>query len=228
VIYAARGRLDFPAGDGSAADARRWQTLALVAQRDWARAVDCWATLEPASPTELAMAAWALAERGDPRAEPLVERLRGIQATEADAILGILLWRQRKIEPAAQSLASAFRRLRGDPWPLPDLVTGALEAALLVAHTHRPSAPELFAAMEQPFAADYADGLRRRIACRTAALFGHAAAVREIESFEPHVPWTRSFLKLRQQEYAAVGHPLAARAAADFAEFARLEESHAQ
>jgi spermidine synthase len=223
-LYAARGRAVLPASDTSAADARRCQALAFVAQRNWAQAIDCWQTMEPASPTELALVAWALAERGDPRGAPLVERLRSVQPTEADAIQGILLWRQRKMEPAAQSLASAFRRLRADPWPWPELMAGALEAALLVSHADPRLAPELFAAMEQPFAQDYADGLRRRIACRTAALFQHAAAVRSIESFEPRVPWTRSFLKLRQQEYAAVGHPLAAQAARDFAEFTRQED----
>jgi hypothetical protein len=52
-------------------------------------------------------------------------------------------------------------------------------------------------------------------------MLSHKAAVRLIESFEPHVPWTRVFLQLRQRQYAAVNHPLAAQAALDLADFAK-------
>lgn len=220
-IYAVRGRLTFPTGDVTAAGVGRWEALAWLAKRDFRRTVDAWQSREPETPTELACIAWALAELGNPRAMPLVERLHALQPTEAEALAGILLWRQRKPADSADALGRAFRRLRTDPWAQPEIIVRALETALLVAHTLPGAAPALFAAIDEPFAVDYADGMRRRIACRMAAMFQRDAAVRCLESFEPDVPWTQSFLKLRQQEYAAAGHRLAVQAEADLNEFIR-------
>jgi predicted membrane-bound spermidine synthase len=220
-MYALRGRLNVPAADASPSEQGRCEALAAVAKRDFSRAIELWQSREPQTPTELAFIAWALAELGDGRAEPLVKRLQAYQPTEADAVTGILQWRQRKVDASAEALARAFRRLRTDPWPLPEIMTHAMETSLLVAATNRALAPALFAALEQPFAVDYADGLRRRIACRMAAMFQRETAVRCLEAFEPDVPWTRSFLKLRQQQYAAAGHQLAQQAGRDIDDFAR-------
>ena len=66
---------------------------------------------------------------------------------------------------------------------------------------------------------EYADEQRRSYACMIAAMLSPKQAVGFLESFEPHVPWSRVFLQLRQRQYAAVSHPLAAQAALDLAEF---------
>jgi hypothetical protein len=164
----------------------------------------------------------AVKQLGDDRALPLVQRLQSLEPTEAGAILGMLLWRQGQPEASAKALGVAFRRLRLDPWPLEDVISNALNAAVLLAHANPRLAPRLLEAIQQPAAADYAYELRGRMACLIGKMVQPAAALPALESFEPYVPWSESFLKLRRQVYHATGHPLAAQADRDWEEFAHM------
>ena len=73
-----------------------------------------WEALPHPTPclTELAVVAHLYAESGNSKAEPLIEQLRHHLPTEAEALCGILAWRQRKIGASAARLATALRRLR--------------------------------------------------------------------------------------------------------------------
>jgi hypothetical protein len=222
-MYAAEGR-GVPANASLTADQEvRRQALARLAAEDWKSGVTLWQSQARAAgfPTELALLAHAYAELGDSAALPLVAALRPFQPTEAEAIRGILLWHQRKPAEAAGALAGALRRLRSDPWPSRDLMSKAMTDAVMLAEFHRELRPDLLDSIERPFVAEYADELRRRCACMIGTRVSPQVAVGMLESFEPHVPWTRPFLQLRQRQYAAVNHPLAPQAALDLTEFTK-------
>ena len=141
--------------------------------------------------------------------------------SEAEALRGILAWRQRKIDEAGRRLAAALGRLRSDPWVLEHIRAKTFDAAIGVARADPTQAPRLLQALGQPFAACYADESRRATACVIAEGLGPAAVAQFVESFEPHVPWSERFLAYRQQAYRDAGHPLAAQADRDLREFRR-------
>ncbi len=174
-------------------------------------------------PAEIAVLAYAYAVLGDPKAEPLIAQLAPFQATEAAAIKGILLWQQGKFDKSADALVTAFERLHDDPWPVVDIVHGALEVAALVAHQDRRQAGRLFAAIREPFAVGCAEDRRGGIVCMIASMCDVQAAAEQINAFEPNVPWTKAFLGLRRRVYEATGHPLAAQAARDLADYESAE-----
>jgi predicted membrane-bound spermidine synthase len=184
-------------------------------------------TLPAADPAELASLAYVAALAGDRRAWPLLEQLRTVEPAEAEAIGGILLWKQRQYPQATESLAAAFGRLREDPWPMREIVDGALAAAAQLAQADPRLAEKLYAALAVPFAVGCDEDRRSAVACIVASLYKTAAAVDCIAAYEPNVPWTGSFLRLRQRVYAAAGHPLAAQARADLDEFQRQAQEQA-
>ena len=171
--------------------------------------------------TELAVVAHLYAESGSRKAEPLIDQLGNDMPTEAEALRGILAWRQRKLDEAGRRLAAALGRLRSDPWVLEHIRAKTFDAAIGVARADPTQAPRLLQALGQPFAAYYADESRRATACVIAEGLGPAAVAQFVESFEPYVPWSERFLAYRQQAYRAAGHPLAAQADRDLREFRR-------
>jgi predicted membrane-bound spermidine synthase len=171
--------------------------------------------------TELAVMALLYAELRSGKAEPLIERMGDRLPAEAEALRGILAWRQGNVAEAGQRLAAAMLRLRSDPWMLEHLRKKTFDAAIGVAKADPSQAPKLLQAMDEPFAACYADESRRVAACVIAKGLGPAAAAERVESFEPHVPWTEQFLEFRRQAYRDAGHRLAARADRDLQEFVR-------
>ena len=67
---------------------------------------------------ELAVIAHLYAESGDSRGEPLIEQLRRQLPAEAEALRGILAWRQGNYAESGRRLAAALRQLQNDPWML--------------------------------------------------------------------------------------------------------------
>lgn len=182
-----------------------------------------WEGLPHSAPclTELAVIAHLYAQSGNSKAEPLIEQLRKHLAVEADALGGILAWRQGKVGQSGQRLAAALRRLRSDPWILEHIRLKAFDAAISVAKADPAQAAKLLRALGEPFAANYADESRRATACVIAEEIGPAAVAQFVESFEPHVPWSQRFLAYRRQAYQNAGHRLAAQADRDLQEFVR-------
>ena len=172
--------------------------------------------------TELAVIAHLYAEAGSSEAETPIQQLRLCLPAEAEALRGILAWRQGKTTESAEWLAAAFRRLGSEPWILEHIRVKALDAAIGVAKADPSQAPKLLEALSEPFAACYADESRRAAAGVIAEGLGPAAAARFVESFEPHVPWSDRFLTYREKTYREAGHRLAAQADRDLREFRRL------
>ena len=92
------------------------------------------------------------ADAGEERALAYIEALRAYQPAEADACLARLRLRLGSHEAALLALESAFAAYRGDPWPSPLVMQGALDAALELAGQKPELAPRVLAALRPEFA----------------------------------------------------------------------------
>ncbi len=190
---------------------------------------DAWGTLNawealPKSAsclTELAVVAHLYAEAGNSQAEPLIERLRDRMPTEAELLGGILAYKQRRTVESGERLATALGRFRSDPWVLEHILTKSFDAAISVAKSDPAQAPKLLHAFAEPFPVDCADENRRATAGVIAEQLSPATVAQFVESFEPHVPWSKRFLAYRLKAYEKAGHPGAAQARQDLQEFVR-------
>jgi hypothetical protein len=174
-------------------------------------------------PTETALLALAYALNGNDYAQSLAEQLRSYNPRESEMIQGIFLLARGRKREASQTLARALAGLRQDPWPVFDVTHMAIEVAAGVALSDSTYAPELLQALQEPFAASYADDLRRKAACLVASQVAPQDRVLVVESYEPNVPWELTFLKVRADVYNKTQHPLAGKAQSDLALFLRNE-----
>lgn len=178
----------------------------------------------PEGPLDHAALAEALADAGDEEAAAEAEKLRAFQPAEADAVLGRLRWRRKNPAGAAKALAAAFHRYREDPWPLPVVMSRALDVAAAVAQEDALAARVLFEALHQPFSLELLREQRLGILIRIDAALGAQGRCAEVLApLEPHVPWSRPFLLNRLKCYSDARHALAGRALADFDAFVRRE-----
>jgi len=171
--------------------------------------------------TELAAVARAYAEVGDAKAEPLIELLRPYSPSAATVLAARLAWARNDGPGATGLLESFFVAQRASPWLPLDLSELSFRLAVEIGRTHPDQSSRLLAALSQPFAAEATKGGRLKAACFISTVLDPADAVASIEAHEPHVPWAREFLTWRRDVYLAVGHPLAAKAAAELDEFER-------
>ena len=184
---------------------------------------------EASTPTEIQMLAESLADNGDAAASPFIEKIHAAEPTAADALRGRLLWRQKKLQEAADALESAFLRYRSDPWPPPSLMERSIEVATAVA-TQDPTkrlARRLHEALNQPFALFLANNSRLVAVLKIAryldgADFSHLSAD-AIGSFEPNVPWQFDFLAFRYRCYQDMSNPKAESARHDLESFLAAE-----
>ncbi len=110
-----------------------------------------------------------------------------------------------------------------NPWPVFDLTHEALKVAAHAALGDRACARQLLPALQEPFAASYADNQRRMAACLVASRVAPQDTAPLVESYEPNVPWYLAFLTLRADAYDQTRNPLAAKADSDLALFLRNE-----
>ncbi len=179
----------------------------------------------PVNSGELAMLAETLAEAGSEAAAAYAQQLRPWQATDADAVLARLRYRQGKIDDAVTLLERVFLRSRIDPWPTVNVIGRSLELAFTLSKTHD-YAGRLFSALERPFAAGQWEDSRK---------FYRASIAREMEGCGPHTvaalralepwpPWRRDLLNLRYDCYGSAMAPrLRSRARRDFDDFLSAE-----
>ena len=138
-------------------------------------------------------------------------------------IRGIFLFARGRKREASQTLAKAFIGLRQDPWAVFDVTHKAIEVAAGMALSDPTCARELLQALQEPFAASYADDQRRVAAYLAASQSLRRIAVPLVESYEPNVPWELGFLKVRADVYGKTRHRLAGKAQSDLALFLRNE-----
>ena len=161
------------------------------------------------------MIAEALAESGDARALPLVERLRRRQPVEADLVLARLRRRQGRADEAVTLLCRALIGLRKDPWPLQPIAGRGLDLAMAMAEGKKAVAARLYPALAQPYSVLFLEDRRLRALLAVASQVDNAHAAQALHRLEPHVPWQRDILTFRARCYRDVGDPLAATAVSD-------------
>ncbi len=194
---------------------------------EFGSAVAAWqaAPWTPANSRQLASVAHVLALAGDERAETYAEQLRTSQPIEADAILGILRYRQNRIADAAALIAPALIRYRKDPWPLRGVMESTLTIATAIAANPQ-QAPRMLEALAHPYAA-YQLEETRRIAYVAAAWSNgkcNARTIGALATFEPHTPWMKEILQLRALCYkTARMEDMATRARKELTEFETME-----
>lgn len=196
------------------------------ATQDFMGALTRWraAPWTPVNSLQTAMLAQVLAMGGDPRAEQHIESLREWQPIEADAILGILRWQQRRPQEAAPLLQSAFHRMRATPWPLRSVMDAGITFVLEMA-SRKELGPIALDALSQRFSEWQLDEARRT----TYLLVAHqstrcgAPTMASLKEFEPNIPWNKDALEIRATCYAENSHPLAEQAKKDLEEFKENE-----
>ena len=104
-----------------------------------------------------------------------------------------------------------------------DVTHKAIEVAAGLALHDTACARELLPALQEPFAASYADDQRRIAAYLAASQVSPQDAVPLVESYEPNVPWELGFLKVRADVYGKTRHRLAGKAQSDLALFLQNE-----
>jgi spermidine synthase len=180
--------------------ARRADAHALWTQRSRPAALSAWRAQdkEPEGPNELALVAEVTADAGEERALAYIEALREYHPAEADACLARLLLRLGSHEAALLALESALQEYRGDPWPSPLVMQGALDAALELAGQKPELAPRVLAALRPEFALRMLNEVRLEEAFLVGSMSepGEDCA-RLLEPLEPHVPFTKPWLEYR-------------------------------
>lgn len=212
-----------PATQTTADQQVRSDALRLYVQGDLAGSIATWArqSRDFQTHSEVSLFAAAFAELNDPRAEPLMERLRGFQPLEAEAIRAIYHASRDERDEAARSLERVFLGLRRDPTPHRSIITPTFALAINVSRDNPVIAGRLMRAMGEPFSLLYMEEARVRTACLLAGMVGPREAATCLEKLEPNVFWELDFLNLRVQAYQATEHPLAERARRDLAIFLR-------
>ncbi len=206
------------------AEAVRARAHAQYVAGDLAAAVRSFGGLPPEGGVEAALFAEGLAEAGDGRAVTHIQELRGLEATEAEAVTARLAYRLGQAELAQTALVSALLHYREDPWPSQVSMARALSLAEELAAAHPGMAPVLEEALARPFAVAALEEPRRLVRFRIAARLALSDRCREaVLGLEPFVPWRSDFLRFRAQCYAATRDPRARLAAAELEEFLRAE-----
>lgn len=205
-----------PSGDARNEFAR------IYAASEFGSAAAMWqvAPWTPANSRQLASVAHVLALVGDARAEEYARQLRPWQPVEADAILGILRYRQDRGGEARELIASALMRYRNDPWPM----RGVMESTLTVAAAM--ADPRMLEALSLPYAAYQLEEVRRIAYVAGAWADGrcNSRTLGALAAFEPHAPWVKEILQMRALCYETVRRgELAVRARKELTEFEKQE-----
>ncbi|MDP9191131.1 MAG: fused MFS/spermidine synthase [Acidobacteriota bacterium] len=179
----------------------------------------------PANSRQLASVAHVLALAGDERAEGFARQLHAWQPVEANALVGILRYRQERTSEALDLIAPALIRYRKDPWPLRGVMESTLTVAAAIAADPQ-HAPRMLDALSSPFAAYQLEEVRRIAYVAGAWSDGkcNARTIGALAAFEPHTPWVKEILQMRALCYETVRMgELAVRARAELTEFETAE-----
>jgi hypothetical protein len=184
----------------------------------------------PANSRQLASVAHVLALAGDERAEQFAEQLHAWQPVEADAIVGILRYRQDRLGEALDLIAPALIRYRKDPWPSRGVMESTLTIAAAIAANPQ-HAPRMLEALSLPYAAYQLEEVRRIAYVVSAWSDGkcNSRTLGALATFEPHTPWVKEILQMRALCYETVQMgELAVRARNELTEFETAERKHSE
>jgi len=184
---------------------------------------------EPRNLAELALVAECLAERGDESALGYIDQLQKILPTEAQALRARLLWREKHLDRATVAIQQCLKSFRIDPWPSPALVDRTLNLAAELMEANEPGSKraEIYRLLQEPFAVYNDDAARTLALLRVSKLLDHGQlgsnVLKIVQAFEPNIPWTFEFLRLRCECYASFKPALVAGAESDLVDFLTAE-----
>jgi hypothetical protein len=184
---------------------------------------------EPRNLAELALVAECLAERGDESALGYIDQLQKILPTEAQALRARLFWREKRLDRATVAVQQCLKSLRTDPWPSPALVDRTLNLAAELMEANEPGSKraEIYRLLQEPFAVYNDDAARTLALLRASKLLDHGQlgpnVLQVVQAFEPNIPWTFDFLRLRCECYASFKPALVAGAESDLVDFLMAE-----
>lgn len=171
-------------------------------------------------PRDLVVAAHVLATKGDEQARAIAQRISAFDRGSAKIIEAMLEAQQNRIGAATELLVEAFTHHRTDPWTVSLFVHNGLKLAVSIARLDKPLGKRLYDALGPNFAMSHQKDVRLQTRLQLAGLVdSRGLCVEALGPFEPHVKWDQGFLTTRLDCYAAAGHPLAAAARADLAEY---------
>ncbi len=160
------------------------------------------------------------ADRGSDAALRWIDRVRQYEPAEADVLIALLRFRQRRFDEAAEALRSALIGFRTDPWVMQQAIVRALALVQPVAAAAPGSALALYEALLEPFVVRAAEGPRLVEAAELSQRLDFAATCRApVANLEPFVPWTEFFLTLRRDCYAAARDARFATAQSELVEY---------
>ena len=226
LVAANRASLAYLASDDPRNDFARIDAAAEVGSAAAAWRASPWT---PANSRQLASVAHVLALAGDERAADFAKQLHAWQPAEADAITGILRFRQGRAGEAVELIERALIRYRHDPWPMRGVMESALTIAAAMAG-NREHAPRILQALSLPYAAYQLEEVRRIAYVAGAWADGrcNARTIGALAAFEPHAPWVKEILQLRALCYeTARKGELAVRARNELTEFEKTEATSA-
>ncbi|MEO8380434.1 MAG: fused MFS/spermidine synthase [Acidobacteriota bacterium] len=194
---------------------------------DFAGALASWraSSWTPVSSLDNAMLGHILANAGDDAALTYIDPLRPWQPIEAEALTGLLLYRQGNAAGGASLMNKALLLYREDPWPSTQVMKATINATAETARDPK-AAEKALEGLAQPFSARILEEARGRafLAAAWEARKCGPATLTALQEFEPNVPWTASVLQIRAVCYSAAGlGELADRAQRDLETYAAGE-----
>lgn len=194
---------------------------------DFEAAIAIWpvAYRDPADDVDRLLLARCFAELGRAEFVDLAAKLEKPYPTEAAGLTAIYHARKKEWDKAASSLAACFSRLADNPWTVPHTVDAVFSCAIDIAKADADAARRIYEHLSRPFAAGAFNYMRQIARVLVANQLEPERAVEALKELEPHVTWTAEVLELRARAYAAVNHPLAARAKHDWERFQRDQEA---
>ncbi|MET0592547.1 MAG: fused MFS/spermidine synthase [Polyangiaceae bacterium] len=175
---------------------------------------------EPVDPTEIAVLAQSIAEMGDEKALPFIDKLRPMKPVEAAAILGRLRLKQERLQEASAALETAFVTYRTEPWTWPFIVSLAMESAKEISTRESKAVPLIREALGKPFVVNMFDDARRTVLLALDMVPTLSPSCAEtLKPYEPYVPWREELLTWRSRCYGLVHGPNQERSNRELNEF---------
>ena len=190
---------------------------------DYASAIAAWPAehLHPTDELQRLVLARCYAELGRPECLELVALEAERHPTEVATIRGTYHVQKKEWDQAFRAFDEFLARLAVDPWLVPRVTNDSFSNLLEVAKADAAAAEKLYPRLTKPYAANRLNYNRQVIRVMVAGELSPQRVVEALAEMEPNVVWTGDVLAMRAKSYAAVNHPLAARAQLDWERFKR-------
>jgi spermidine synthase len=183
----------------TAATQTRATELALIPLKSWRPFLT--AQAQSTAPSTLAarrQTARAMAIIGDDQASAHLAPLADLFPNDVALLHGIACGARREFEASAQHFATAFQRMKTDPWTNGELATIAMNLIQENAdHYAKASSSMLFDHLAEPFAVHFVNNLRQKVCIHLARHLSPAHQSKALQTWGDHLPWDGLTLALQ-------------------------------